>query len=191
MSVRKSITAAKAALAAIDTKTKSRDVIVKTLRAAGWSSVGSGAFATCMAHKAAPGIVIKVGQVVSSKAWIKSRWQDGFMNYVEATKTTQSRYALKVYHSAWVNELSGGTYVAIVERCQKAKSKAHREAISGIDNATASWGTSWGGRAVCVGLNFLEHVAVYGTLDCHGKNVMVRANGHLVITDPLVLPASR
>jgi hypothetical protein len=185
--IRKQANQAKRDIAAADAPFThaTRDEIVRSLKRAGYKALGRGAFAVALAHPDRPDVVIKVGQRNSSKF---QHLTDHFPEYVDFLKGTGTRstFALKVYHMEWISGREGGTYAAVVERCKASKGSKAQKAVTYSSYVVS--GSSWN-RAVTSSskpaTRFIRRFADLGALDLHSKNVMLRANGQAVITDPL------
>ncbi|WP_027684312.1 hypothetical protein [Rhizobium leguminosarum] len=167
-----------------------RKAIIKALTGLGYTVLGKGAFAVVMIHEDAPNVVVKVSQQTSTKGFVRKRGLvDGFSYYVDWMRDsgTRSRYALKVYGHRFVNKCDGGIYISITERCFKARGKTHRAVTTAANALSGHWwdekkpADKWAKRYL---YRLTSDTGL--KLDLHGANVMARANGSPVITDPLV-----
>lgn len=171
----------------------SRGAIKTALRQQGYKQRGQGAFAIVMVHPELPQVVVKIGQVMSGRKFLPSTLSDRFMDYCEWIKHegTASRYALKVYHNEWVSDQSGGTYVAVIEKCKPCYGSDKAEMVT-----TAAWAAkhTLTGRGCKprrsysrAANDFLLRLGseIGGTLDIHPANIMQRTDGSIVVTDPL------
>lgn len=158
---------------------------VRELKRAGYKVLGKGAFAVALAHPDRPDVVVKVGQRDHKT---RTHISDHFPEYVDFLQGsgTRSKFALKVYHMGWLSGREGGTYAAVVERCKSSKGCKAQKAIT-YSSYVAS-GSTWS-KAVTSSskpaTRFIKRFAFLGKLDLHSGNVMLRANGQAVITDPL------
>lgn len=187
MSTRSDTSFIKRHLAELTNPSQTRGEIVTALKERGYRQLGRGCFAVVLAHPDAPSVVVKVGQINSGKSWIiHLGFKDRFMAYADHLKETGSRYkfALRVYHHAFVSERHGGTYTAIVERCFPGRGCKAQDAIT--DSANVVKGNSFGtSNANPAATRFLRSIAHLGTLDLHSANIMLRRDGTPVVTDPL------
>jgi hypothetical protein len=160
--------------------------MVRGLKAMGYRQLGRGAFAVALAHPERPDVVVKVGQCDPGLKHQGRGIRDRFPEYVDFLKGTgtRSKFALKVYHHQHINGMNGGTYASVVERCKPGRGVKAQTAITA--SAGVVKGLYWyRDSASAPATRFIERFAFLGTLDLHSGNVMLRANGQAVITDPL------
>jgi len=161
--------------------------MVRSLKAMGYEQLGRGCFAVALAHPERPEVVVKVGQRRAGRSGF-SHLKDGFPKYCEFLRSsgTTSKYALKVYHFEEVSHWGGGTYAAVVERCRSGKGCKAQKSIEAASYLAKGSMSAWLIKdADRHATRFIRRFAHLAKLDLHSANVMLRANGHPVITDPL------
>lgn len=159
--------------------------MVKALKALGYEQLGRGCFAVALTHPERPDVVVKVGQRRAGRSGF-SHLRDHFPEYCGFLRDsgTRSKYALKVYHFDYFSQRNGGTYAAVVERCRAGKGCKAQRSIEA--SSYAAKGGRWGTEGADPhATRFIRRFAHLGKLDLHSANVMLRANGQPVITDPL------
>lgn len=187
MSKRRSINFAKRVAASFAGSHLDRNSIVAQLRSQGWKQIGRGCFAIVLEHPDHNYVVIKVGHTYSTNKYCRKQGlRDGFDRYVDFANYTRSKLALKVYGElTW----AGDVYLAVVERLYpvNGNTKASKR-VTG-----AAYKTKWGSelwrhvKASPHAVRFFESLRWHGQLDIHGKNIMQRQDGTIVVADPLTI----
>ena len=186
MSHRSSINVARALVKSFENTAYRRRDLIGLLRAEGWQLLGRGAFAAVMGHPDHPTVAIKVGQRTAPARRYR-KITDGFLDYLDVTEDSRSKFRLKTYE---VVRLGGrnDTYLVAMERCFKSRG---RKAAGSIKNsgtlALQGRADSWLPKPDAWATRFLKKLTFLGgVFDLHGGNIMVRADGTPVITDPLI-----
>lgn len=156
------------------------------LKTWGWKRIGSGAFSVVFAHEDNPHIVIKVSGRPTDRS-LKTH-DDAFHEYARAIQRDwlRSSYAPKIYYHGELDR-SHLISVTVMERCFKCTNKdfidrAERTALNMSCRTRIYEDYQVRGHAKW----FLQRVAQFGELDIHCGNIMQRANGSIVFTDPIV-----
>ncbi|MBX4911477.1 hypothetical protein HJA82_29625 [Rhizobium bangladeshense] len=165
---------------------RSKRACVAFFKERGWTRIGSGAFGVVFTHSLHPRVVVKVSARLTERT--TRPVDDGFQEYANAIIRgwIRSSFAPRVY---FTERLRGNdrVTVTVMERCLPCRNEefVHRAERTAMN--LEAWriydGYELGGHA----RRFLEILRQYGKLDIHKGNVMQRANGSMVFTDPLVL----
>lgn len=155
----------------------------------GWKVIGRGAFATALIHEEAPEVVIKVSAAKSGRRHLKTM-RDGFPEYVRhlLREGRRSVFAPRIYQF----ESSGDDRlcITVMERlyrqraCEftdRARATAVNLAPGGYFREPASAELKGYAR------QFIESISWIGRLDLHPGNIMKRADGSRVFSDPLII----
>lgn len=168
---------------------------VRRLTRAGWKVIGRGAFSTALRHPDHRGVVIKVG---TSRSERMPGYEDGFTTYARWLMDfrIKARNALRVFLVREHQSASEGMlFVAVVEELIPLRRGEHREFV----NRAEKTGTNLHGKSYFkepkehelppgAARRLLREIVRIGEPDIHRGNIMKRASGTLVFSDPVLLP---
>lgn len=163
-----------------------RTSAVRLLTRVGWKVIGRGYFATVVKHSDLPGVVIRIANRKSGRT---TRILDGFAEYARwiVKDKVRSTFAPRIYHFLAADD--DRYTVTVMEELKKVHSsnKFSQQAWATGRNLSASMFREPNDLKPGPARYFIEQIACFGAVDLHAANVMQRANGSMVFSDPLVI----